>query len=101
MYSIVLDTKDPVLNLATEEYLFHNSREDFIILSINDPSVIVGKHQCVHREVNTRFTESVKIPVLRRISGGGSVYHDHGNLNFAFIRKSEPGKQVDFRLAKR
>jgi lipoate---protein ligase len=98
MLGVILDTKDPCLNLATEEYLLHNRKEDFVILSVNDPSVIVGKHQCVHREVNTRYTESLKIPVLRRISGGGSVYHDHGNLNFAFIRKSEPGKQINFRL---
>lgn len=98
MYSIILDTKDPCVNLATEDYLLHNRNEDFIILSINDPSVIIGKHQCLHREVDTRFTSSENIPVLRRISGGGSVYHDHGNLNFAFIRQSEKGKQVDFRF---
>jgi lipoate-protein ligase A len=60
--------------------------------------VITGKHQVVHREVNTRFIEENNIPVLRRISGGGAVYHDNGNLNFAFIRQSEAGKQVDFRL---
>lgn len=98
MLGIILDTRDPTLNLATEEYLLHKRKEDYVILSINDPSVIVGKHQCVHREVNTRYTRSKNMPVLRRISGGGSVYHDHGNLNFAFIRNSEPGKQIDFRL---
>jgi lipoate---protein ligase len=49
-----------------------------------------------HREVNTRFTSEMNIPVIRRISGGGAVYHDRGNLNFAFIRNSEHGKQVDF-----
>ena len=98
MLSIVLESNDPFLNLATEEYLLHNRNEDFIILSINDPAVIVGKHQVAHREVNTRFVEKNMIPVIRRISGGGTVYHDRGNLNFAFIRQSEPGKQVDFRL---
>ena len=98
MLGIILDTKDPSLNLATEEYLLHNREEDYVVLSINDPSVIIGKHQCVHKEVNTRFTISLNIPVLRRISGGGTVYHDQGNLNFAFIRNSEPGKQIDFRL---
>lgn len=98
MFSIILDTKDPCINLATEDYLLHGRNEDFIVLSINDPSVIIGKHQCLHREVNTRFTSSENIPVLRRISGGGSVYHDNGNLNFAFIRQSEKGKQVDFRF---
>ena len=96
MFGVFLDTKDPSINLATEDFLLHRSKDDFVILSVNHPSVIVGKHQCVHREVNTRYTEPLKIPVLRRISGGGTVYHDHGNLNFAFIRNSEPGKQVDF-----
>ena len=98
MYSLVLVTTDPCINLATEEYLLHNRMEDFLVLSINDPSVIIGKHQCLHREVNTMFTHKENIPVLRRISGGGSVYHDHGNLNFAFIRQSEKGKQIDFRF---
>jgi len=98
MLSIILESNDPWLNLATEEYLLHNSKEDFIILSINDPAIIIGKHQVAHREVNTRSIEENNIPVIRRISGGGTVYHDRGNLNFAFIRQSEQGKQIDFRL---
>lgn len=98
MLSIVLGSNNPFLNLAAEDYLLHNRTEDFFILSINDPVVVIGKHQVAHREINTRYIEENKIPVIRRISGGGAVYHDRGNLNFAFIRKSEPGKQVDFRL---
>ena len=66
-------------------------------MAINDPSVIIGKHQAAHREVNTKFVTENKIPVIRRISGGGTVFHDQGNLNFTFIRQSEEGKQVDFR----
>jgi lipoate-protein ligase A len=58
--------------------------------------VIIGKHQTGHREVNTRYITEKNIPVIRRISGGGTVYHDHGNLNFSFIRRCESGKQVDF-----
>jgi lipoate---protein ligase len=96
MKSLFLQSKDPYFNLATEDYLLHERNEDFIILSINDPSVIIGKHQVAHREVNTKFTDEMNVPVLRRISGGGAVYHDHGNLNFAFIRQSEQGKQIDF-----
>jgi lipoate-protein ligase A len=98
MLSICSDSKQPFFNLAAEEYYLQNRKEDFVILSINDPCVVIGKHQVVHREVNTHFIEEKKIPVLRRISGGGAVYHDRGNLNFAFIRQSETGKQVDFRL---
>jgi len=96
MKSIILQSKDPHFNLAAEDYLLHERSEDFLILSVNDPSVIIGKHQVTQREVNTRFTGEMNIPVIRRISGGGAVYHDHGNLNFAFIRQSEKGKQVDF-----
>lgn len=75
-----------------------NSGAEFCILAVNFPSVIIGKHQSPHREVNTVFTEQHNIPVIRRISGGGTVFHDTGNLNFSFIRNCEPGHQVDFRL---
>lgn len=98
MYIFCSDSNQPFFNLAAEEYYLHNRKEDFVMLSINDPCVVIGKHQVVHREVNAKFIEEKKISVLRRISGGGAVYHDRGNLNFAFIRQSESGKQVDFRL---
>jgi lipoate-protein ligase A len=98
MLSIILESNDPHFNLASEEYLLHNRKEDFLILSVNDPAIIIGKHQAAHREVNTQYVEEKGIPVIRRISGGGTVYHDRGNLNFAFIRQSEKGKQVDFRF---
>jgi lipoate-protein ligase A len=98
MLSICSDSHDPYFNLAVEEYLLHNRNEDFIFLSINDPCVVVGKHQVVHREVNARFIIEKGIPVIRRISGGGTVFHDRGNLNFAFIKQSKSGHQVDFRL---
>ncbi len=97
MLCINLESHDPCFNLATGEYLLKNRDEDFLILGINEKSVIIGKHQAAHRETNTRFITENNIPVLRRISGGGTVFHDRGNLNFTFIRQSEPGKQVDFR----
>ena len=89
--------RDPFFNLAVEEILLKNSKDEYLILGINSPSVIIGKHQVTHREINTEFITKNSIPVIRRISGGGTVYHDHGNLNFTFIRQSESGKQVDFR----
>lgn len=98
MLSICSESHDPFFNLAVEEYLLQNRKEDFLLLYINDPCVIIGKHQVVHREVNAKFIEEKKIPVIRRISGGGTVFHDKGNLNFSFIKQSETGKQVDFRL---
>ena len=97
MFCITLESTDPFFNLAIEEVLFKNSTEEYLILGINSPSLIIGKHQSAHREINTRFITENKIPVIRRISGGGAVFHDMGNLNFSFIRQSEPGRQVDFR----
>lgn len=97
MFCINLDTTDPFFNLAIEELLLKNSKEEYLILYINDPAVIIGKHQSGHLEVNTKFVTENQIPVIRRISGGGTVFHDNGNLNFSFIRQSESGKQVDFR----
>jgi lipoate---protein ligase len=98
MFALCSTVHDPFFNLAAEDFLLHNSNNDYLILYINDPSVIIGKHQIICKEVNTFFTEKENIPVIRRISGGGTVYHDRGNLNYSFIRKSQQGKQVDFRL---
>lgn len=98
MLAIVQETRDPFFNLATEDFLLHERGEDFLILYVNDPSVVIGKHQVAHMEIDERNTCRDGINVLRRISGGGAVYHDHGNLNYTFIRESEKGKQVDFRL---
>jgi lipoate-protein ligase A len=96
MFCLNLQSNDPFFNLAIEEYLLKNSKAEYLILYVNSPSVIIGKHQTGHREVNTRFVTENKIPVIRRISGGGTVYHDLGNLNFSFIMQCESGKQVDF-----
>jgi lipoate-protein ligase A len=97
MNCLTLRTNDPFINLATEEYLLKNSDGEFLILYSNIPSVVIGKHQSPHRESDTEYVIKHKIPVIRRLSGGGTVYHDEGNLNFTFIRNSEPGHQVDFR----
>jgi lipoate---protein ligase len=97
MFCLNLKSYDPFFNLAVEEILLKNSEEEYLILGVNDPCVVIGKHQSGHREVNTEFVNEHHIPVIRRISGGGTVFHDRGNLNFSFIRHSESGKQVDFR----
>jgi lipoate-protein ligase A len=97
MILINLETRDPYFNLALEEVLLKRRKEEYLIIGSNDLSVIIGKHQAAHREVNTKFITVNKIPVIRRISGGGTVFHDTGNLNFTFIRQSEEGKQIDFR----
>jgi len=97
MHCITLGSDNPFFNLAVEEVLLKNSKEDYLILGINKTSVIIGKHQSAHREVNTKFITENNIPVIRRITGGGTVFHDKGNLNFTFIKQSESGKQIDFK----
>jgi len=97
MFILNLTTTDPFFNLAVDEYLLKNRKEEFLVLGINNPAVIIGKHQAPHRETDTRYITRNNIPVIRRISGGGTVFHDQGNLNFSFILNSTPGKQVDFR----
>lgn len=96
MYCIESNTDNSNFNLALEEFLLKNRTEEYFILSINNKCVIAGKHQCLHRETNTRFVTENNIPVLRRITGGGTVFHDPGNLNYCFIRNAEPGRQIDY-----
>lgn len=97
MQCITLPSSDPYFNLAADEFLLRNPGDEYFLLSINERSVITGKHQIPHREADTRFVTEHGIPVIRRISGGGTVFHDPGNLNFSFILNSTEGKQIDFR----
>lgn len=96
MFCINLESTDPFFNLAIEEILLKERYDEYLILGINSPSVIIGRNQSPHMEINTKFVTDSNIPVLRRITGGGTVFHDLGNLNFTFIRNSEAGKQVAF-----
>lgn len=89
--------KDPYFNVAAEEYLLKTINSDCFMLWQNDPSIIVGKHQNALAEINLPFILDRKIPVIRRISGGGTVYHDHGNINFSYIKTGDSDKLVDFR----
>ncbi len=88
---------NPYFNIAAEEYVLKNFSEDCFMLWRNEASVIVGKHQNSLAEINLDFIEINNIPVVRRISGGGAVFHDLGNLNFTFIKNAIPEKLVDFR----
>lgn len=87
---------DPYYNLALEEHLLKKFTDDFFVLWQSKPAVVVGKHQNVLAEINYRFIRDNGIRVARRLSGGGTVYHDAGNINFTFIQTGEPGKLVDF-----
>lgn len=80
---------DPAINLAIEEYaLKHLPLDDsYLLFYINQPSIIIGKHQNTIEEINAEFVRDNNIQVVRRLSGGGAVYHDLGNLNFSFITR--------------
>lgn len=88
---------DIYFNLAAEEYLFKNFSDDIFMLWRNEPSIVVGKHQNTLAEINLDFVHKNRIRVARRLSGGGTVYHDEGNLNFTFITGGQEGKLVDFK----
>jgi len=78
---------DPHTNLALEEYALRNfdQEKNYLLFYINEPSIIIGRNQNTLEEINHEYVEEKGIHVVRRISGGGAVYHDHGNLNFSFI----------------
>ncbi|PLX17619.1 MAG: lipoate--protein ligase [Salinivirgaceae bacterium] len=97
MLCIKSDTTNPAFNIATEEYLLKHKNEECFYLYINGPSIIVGKHQNTLAEINVEYVKSENIQVVRRLSGGGAVFHDPGNLNFTFIKKGEKDQLVDFR----
>ena len=80
--------KSPFLNFALEELLLKEEKlnnENILLIYQNDNAIIVGKNQNTHEEINKDFVDKNKIIVARRISGGGAVYHDLGNVNFCFI----------------
>jgi lipoate-protein ligase A len=76
---------DPHLNLALEERLLAAAREDCFMLWRNRPAIIVGRNQNTAEEINAAFVSERGIAVVRRLSGGGAVYHDLGNLNYTFV----------------
>ncbi len=88
---------DPYLNIATEEYLLKHTDDNIFYLYLNSKSLIIGKHQNTLSEVNYPFILKNNIPVIRRLSGGGTVFHDEDNINFCFIMNGEKGKLVDFK----
>ncbi|HRP01939.1 MAG TPA: lipoate--protein ligase [Candidatus Kapabacteria bacterium] len=96
MLCIYNNSTDPYFNMATEDYLFHKFNDDIFMLWRNDNAIIVGKHQNTLAEINLDVVRNKNIKVVRRLSGGGAVFHDLGNLNFTFIVNSTEGKLVDF-----
>ncbi len=72
-------------NMAAEEYILKTFQEDAFMLWQADKTVLIGKNQNTRKEINVQYVEDHKIKVIRRLSGGGAVYNDLGNTNFAFI----------------
>lgn len=95
-----LTTTDPAWNLAVEEYVFDRLPRNrmYVMLWQNDNAIIIGKHQNTLAQVNLPYIKEKGIQVVRRLSGGGAVYHDLGNLNFTFIADALQQETLDMKL---
>lgn len=96
MLCIYHQSTDPYFNIATDEYILKNIEEDCFMLWRNDNAIIVGKHQNTLAEINFDYVRKNNIHVVRRLSGGGAVYHDLGNLNFSFTKTGKDSSLSDF-----
>ena len=92
---LILDhhSTNPDWNLAAEEYLLTYKTDSVFRLWRNAPSIIVGRHQNTWAEVNVPYVEQFHIPVIRRLSGGGAVFHDLGNINYSFMEPKPHGEE--------
>ena len=97
MNLLISSYSNPYINLATEEFLLKNRTDNFLFLYINQPCVVVGKHQIAQKEINSKYTFDNNIQIARRLSGGGAVYHDYGNLNFSFIQSVLPNENISYK----
>lgn len=91
---------NPYINLALEEYLVRNldcTVTDYLLLYVNTPCVVLGKNQSIYKEVSFDFLRNESLMPARRVSGGGTVYHDEGNLNFTFISTFNNSKLNNYR----
>lgn len=92
-------SNDPRYNTAFELYAFNEiaNQDDVFILWINEPCIVVGKNQNTVEEINQKYCDSKGIKIVRRISGGGAVYHDLNNLNYTIISNNAKDKTYDFK----
>lgn len=98
MINVINNSTNPFINLALEEYFlkYKALKDDVLILWQNEPVVVVGKNQNTYEELNAEYIENKNIKVVRRLSGGGAVYHDLGNLNFTIIKNNAEVYRNDF-----
>ena len=89
VFILTLGESDPFFNLSAEEYFLCEKDEDFFLLWQNEPCIVIGRNQNAADEINGDYVRTRSLPVVRRITGGGAVYHDAGNLNFSFIINGE------------
>ena len=96
-------SSDPRFNLALEQYVFEHmdKSEEYFMLWQNHNTVVVGKNQNTFSEINKQITDENNVTVVRRLSGGGAVYHDMGNLNFTFILDCQEQESLDIKLFSR
>ena len=97
MKFLILDSRDPYFNLAVEEYLFLHEADDVFMLWQNENTVVVGKNQNAYAEIKMDVVRERGIKISRRITGGGAVYHDLGNVNYSFISTRRDGGDIDFK----
>ncbi|MBT1048146.1 lipoate--protein ligase [Streptococcus macedonicus] len=99
MKYIVNNSHNPVYNVALEAYAFREllAEDELFILWINEPTIVIGKHQNAIEEINKTYTDEHGIHVVRRLSGGGAVYHDLNNLNYTIISNKSQEGAFDFK----
>lgn len=99
MIFIKNDSKDPYFNLALEEYALKelDVDDDFFILWQNENTIVVGRNQNTIEEINSKAVKEKEVNVVRRMSGGGTVYHDLGNINYTFITRSDDDSKHNFK----
>lgn len=100
MKYLFIESIDPTLNLALEEQLFNEleaGEPGWFLLWKNSPTIVVGRNQNTTAEVNGELVDKYNLNVVRRVTGGGAVYHDLGNLNFSFIHNNPTQETINFR----